>query len=350
MDRRLAPTLLLLTVFLFLIGFGCVGYGLRQFGTRASQDASAPAKIVEIAPGDGVHQISEKLASAGLITSRFFFEIYVWLHGTGSGLQAGTYELSPHLTMSEIARVVSAGDATSTERTIRILEGWNNAEIAAYLAAQGVVTKDEFLAATGTTDSRRIIPDKSYPFLADKPATLDLEGYLFPDTYQVFADATAADIVEKMLDGFAQKVDTALLEEIRAKGKTVHEVVTIASLLEKEVCYEEDRRMVADLIARRMAADIPLQLDSTINYLTNKSDPTSSAEDLRIQSPYNTYLNKGLPPGPIGNPSLAAIKAAINPLPNDYLYYLNDQNVLCGKTYFAKTLEEHNENKAKYLK
>lgn len=347
MEKRTARILLFTTLGFFVVGAGIVGYAFRQFSGRVSGDLNAATRIVEIEAGDGVNQISLKLKDAGVIRSAYFFEVYAWIEGIGSSLKAGTYAVSPHKSTSEIARMLAAGETSPNERVIRIVEGWSNREIATYLADKGVADRDAFLVAASATDSRRVLPDRTFAFLADKPAVATLEGYLFPDTYRIFQDATVEDLIGKMLDGFGTRVDAALLDAIRAKGKTVHEAVTVASLLEKEVRTEEDRRMVADLIGRRIAAGIPLQLDSTVNYLTGKNDPTPSLDDLAVESPYNTYKVSGLPPGPIGNPSIASIRAALDPLPNDYFYYLTAPG---GKTIFSKTLEEHNANKAKHLK
>jgi UPF0755 protein len=180
--------------------------------------------------------------------------------------------------------------------------------------------------------------------LADKPADATLEGYLFPDTYEVSTDQTCEQMIDAMLINFGNKLTPELQEKIKGQDKTIFEVVTMASLLEKEVKTLEDKKIVAGILHNRLQMGMPLQLDSTVNYITGKNDPGVLIKDTQIDSPYNTYKYKGLPIGPISNPGMDSISAALEPTETDYLYYLSD-----GKTYYAKTLKEHAANRAKYL-
>ncbi len=139
-----------------------------------------------------------------------------------------------------------------------------------------------------------------------------------------------------------------MLEKIKEQNKTVHEIITLASIIEKEVRSEKDMALVAGILLKRLEIGMPLEVDSTINYITGKNDPSVQSVDLQINSPYNTYKNYGLPPGPISNPGLASIKAAVYPEESDYLFYLNRQDT--GETIFSKNYDEHLTNKYKYLK
>ena len=185
-------------------------------------------------------------------------------------------------------------------------------------------------------------------FLNDAPADANLEGYLFPDTYRIFRDATAEDIIAKMLDNFNGKLSPAMRADISKQGKSIHDIVVMSSIVEKEVRSAADKKIVAGILYKRLELGMKLEVDVTINYISGKNNPSSALEDLQIDSPYNTYKYYGLPPGPIANPGLDAIMAAIYPEKSPYLFYLNRQDT--GETIFSKTYEEHLRNKAKYLK
>jgi len=306
---------------------------------------SDQAVFFQIESGQGVNEISQQLKNYQLIKNTFAFETYLWIKRMESSLKAGDYQLAKNLTIKEVTEAL-VGGPNSNERTIQIIEGWQAAEIAEYLEEEEVVEADDFMDAASVTDSRQIIPNKTYDWLTDRTAGADLEGFLFPDTYRVFKTSDSVDIITKMLDNFDSKMTTTLKQEISNQGKTIFEIVILASVLEKELRTDADRKMAADLFYRRIEAGIPMQSDATVNYVTGKSLLQPSYADTRLESPYNTYLNRGLPPGPICNPSLSSIKAVIYPEPNEYWYYLNKPD---GTTVFSKTLEEHNNNKVRYL-
>ena len=180
------------------------------------------------------------------------------------------------------------------------------------------------------------------------PIGVDLEGYLFPDTYRIYNDASADDILEKMLDNFDTKLSRELRDEIASQGKSIHDIVTMASIIEKEVAVKDDMAIVSGILYKRMEIGMRLEVDSSVNYVSGKSDPSVTYVDLQIDSPYNTYKYDGLPPGPICNPGLQAIQAAVYPGTSSYLFYLNRQDT--GETIFSKNFDEHIRNKNKYLK
>jgi UPF0755 protein len=184
--------------------------------------------------------------------------------------------------------------------------------------------------------------------LAAKPAGTSLEGYLFPDTYRLFKKATPGEIVGELAANLERRLEGAgLAEKIAASGHSLHEILTLASIVEREVRSPEDRRLVADIFWRRLAAGLALQADSTVNYATGKSVAAASAEDLKTASRFNTYRYPGLPPGPICNPGLSAIRAVLEPEPNRYWFFLTDDE---GQVHYAATFEEHTQNKARYLR
>ncbi|MCX6796447.1 MAG: endolytic transglycosylase MltG, partial [Candidatus Falkowbacteria bacterium] len=261
------------------------------------------------------------------------------------------------LPIREIVKILTAGKVKDREITIKILEGWDSAEIADYLAKQGLFKSPDFLKFVGLpkTDYRKrkdlTTPkdfSEQFPFLKDKPIYYGLEGYLFPDTYRIYKDATIEEVVVKMLDNFDKKLTAELRAEIARQKKTIYEIIIMASILEKEVRTPEDMQIVAGIFWKRLENNYPLESCATLAFILGVNKPQYSVEDTKLRSPYNTYLNQGLPPGPISNPGIEAIKAAIYPKDSPYHYFLSRLDT--GETVFSQTYSEHLQNKAKYLK
>ncbi len=305
-----------------------------------------PNAQVSISKGAGVRDISSSLAKAHLIRSPQAWTLYVLLTGSRSDIRSGIYTLNPSMTGRQILHELTTTNGNDREVKVTILEGSTNKEIAAQLEAAGVISAMDFLTAAGQTDSRKVLPDVTYDFLASKPASVDLEGFLFPDTYYFFKQSTAAAVLKKFLDNFGTKYSSAMRQSTIDHSRTLFQEVTMASILEAELKTPADRAMAADIFWRRMDAGMGLNADTTVLYALGRSSGSLTNADLQVDSPYNTYIHKGLPAGPIGNPGLSAIRAAINPTANDYWYYLTATD---GKTIWAKTLDEHNRNKAQYL-
>ena len=325
-----------------------LGYGIYVvlFGTP---DLKAPA-AVQIPKGAGVSQISDTLKAANLIRSEFGFKAFVWVTRNASKLQAGDYKFDTgNVSLADIVRVLSQGLGAINERQLTIVEGWGIDDIGSYLEAQGVGTKREFYEVAGkrcqVSGVRCQVLD-GFDFLKDKPQEAGLEGYLFPDTYRIHRDAKAEDLVKKMLENFGAKLTPEMRADIAAQGKNIFDIVRMASIVEREVPHEEDRPIISGILWKRLDAGMALQVDSTLNYVTGGKNPALTNNELKIDSPYNTYKYRGFPPTPIGNPGLSALRATINPKTTAYWYFLSDK---AGKTHFAKTLDEHNENKVRYL-
>ncbi|MEI7452419.1 MAG: endolytic transglycosylase MltG [Candidatus Falkowbacteria bacterium] len=232
--------------------------------------------------------------------------------------------------------------ALSAEKSITLIEGWNLKEIQTYLVKRG------FADAKDLTSLKMKDYRGDYLFMADAPANASLEGYFFPDTYRVYASSTLDDIVKKSLDNFQSKFTADFLMEAKRQNKSVYQILTMASVLEKEVKSESDMKIVSGVFWNRIKNGQALQSCASLAYILGVNKPQYSYEETRTPSAYNTYLNKGLPPGPICSPSLKAIRAALYPTQNDYNYFLSDPAT--GKTIFSKTYEEHLRNKNKYLK
>lgn len=324
-DRNDGGMKFLRQTIILLIVVGAVSLLWFRYTINAPASTNTEPRRFVIATGEGVNAISRNLKGAGLIRNSFAFETYLWWKNLEGKLIAGEYDLKSSFSIRELTRVLVAGDTISRERDITILEGWTRKDIAEYLEKEGVAKAKEFL---------------------DK--TKEFEGYLFPDTYRIFKDATSEEIIVKMRAEFDRKVTSAMHAEIKNQKRTLQEVVIMASILEREVRSLEEMQLVSDLFWRRLAIGMPLQADSTINFITGGKRPRATYDDLKIDSPYNTYKYRGLPPGPIGNPGLFAITAAIYPKKNDYWFFLTTEDD--GRAIFGKTLDEHNRNRAKYLR
>lgn len=331
-----------LFLLLFLVG-ACLVYEIYL-----SHPAFRGTKEITIAQGLGSRKIGALLKQEGVIGSKWAFVAYVWLRGEASSLKQGRYTVVDTMTISEVARDLVAG--MSREQIITIPEGWDTRDIAAYLDVEGFAAEVEtlrfFASSSGATAGR-------FSYLSELPQGVGLEGYLFPDTYRIFSGATLEDITARMLENFDRKLTPDLREAIARQKKSIFEIVTMASLIEKEVRRDEDRAIISGILWKRFAAGMPLQVDATITYAQAQNAKRKIQnngriflEDTKIDSPYNTYRYPGLPRGPIANPGLSAILAAIYSKASPYLYYLSTPD---GHTIFSRTLEEHNIAKAKYL-
>jgi len=298
-------------IFVFLLLFFSLMF-LFLWGIFLPKEKISGPKIFSVDKGQGLFEIGENLEKEGLIKSKIFFDFYVFLIGKERNLQAGKYFLSSSMNIPEIAQKIIKGDIAKMKVTI----------------PEGFTTKE--------------IEER----LGIKLPAENLEGYLFPDTYYFPIDISGEEVAKIMRENFEKKI-SPYKEEIEKSGKTLQEIIIMASLIEKEVKTKEEKEIVSGILWKRLKAGIPLQVDATITYITGKKTTKISLEDLQIDSPYNTYKYKGLPPSPICNPGLESILAALYPKESEYWYYLSTPD---GKTLFFKTLEEHNLAKAKYLK
>lgn len=306
--------------------------------------------------GQNVSSISEDLYKEGLIRSKFFFKVYLKLFKDDLVFREGSYILNYNMSAKEIATEFSKSKTLKPEKEIRFIEGWTLRDYAKILEEKEFFSSNNFFELTGEpilgykSGSSVELKDYSelFDFLADKPDERGLEGYLFPDTYRFFEDSSADDVVVKMLDNFDQKLSAEMKQEIKRQGKTVYEIITMASIVEKEVQSEKDMKMVSGIFWNRIKNGQALESCATLAYILGVNKAQYSFEDTRVPSSYNTYINKGLPPGPISNPGVKAIEAAIYPEKNNYNYFLSRPDN--KETIFSKTYDEHISNKNKYLK
>jgi UPF0755 protein len=313
-----------------------------------------------IEPGTPARAIGQQLQEAGLINDDLLFEAYVRVNGLDARLSAGAFILTPSMTMVEIVEILQHAEASAV--TITIPEGWRAEQIADYLDDAGIFASNPSAIETyrrqvTTTDLSGLDPTQ-YPFLQGRPAGVGLEGYLFPDTYEVPAEQpVAADVLQRQLDNFSSRV-VPRYEAAHAAGQTdlsLYEVLTMASIVEREAVVPEERPAIAGVYLNRLAVGMKLEADPTVQYAMGYQPeteqwwktPVSLEEYSSVNSPYNTYLYSGLPPGPICNPGLSSIEAVLQPEKHDFLYFVATPDG-SGRHVFAKTFEEHYENVRRY--
>lgn len=333
-------TFLIIAFVLSLVTFG--GFLYLSSAAEYSHGISKEEQRFEVKQGEDIFSLSKRLEKSGLIASRYAFLWHIAREGKAHSLVAGTYALSGNLTIAEITFMMTEGKTVPCDIRITFPEGWDIKKMTLRLTANGLPGA-EFLAL-----AEKPLPRwrQSFDFLRDIPANASLEGFLFPDTYFFDPEVSAESIIEKILANFGKKIDTELRTAIKEKKRTLYETVTLASIVENEVKSEADRKMVADLFLRRLAVGQALQSDATVKYILGIDKIQHTFEETRVDSPYNTYMRAGLPPGPIGNPGLVSIRSVIFPESNPYFYFLSDPST--GRTIFSVTYEEHLENKSLY--
>ncbi len=329
-------------ILIVVCGIGFFIFLLCILGLYLSSPVSPSKDQIKIIieQGESLDSISSKLQDNGIIRNAVFMRMSAKLFFPSYTFKSGEYTISQNEPLFTVMRILALG-APRKELTIVIPEGWSIEDMAVYFQEEKIFSKEDFLAATQKDWS------SNYPFLLDSTSSFSLEGFLFPDTYRIFVDATPDDVIRKMLANFNEKVFEKYQRISEEQNMGFRELVTLASIIEREVQSDSDRAIVADIFLRRMKLGMPLQADSTVNYITGKKNPQSTFADIAINSPYNTYRTKGLPPGAICNPGLSSIRAVLYPQKNDYLYFLTTRE---GSTILSKTFDEHVKNKNRYLK
>ncbi len=329
-----------------------------ELNQAVSDDPTAATFVVE--PGETATGVAARLEEEGLVVNGEVFGRFMTYHGLDVSLEAGTYTLRPNMTMHEIAEALQHGGADAVMVTIP--EGWRMEQVAWLLEQQGVMRGDDFLALARTAVY-------NYPWLASRPQGSSLEGFLFPDTYELPAETTPAHLVDLMLATFDARVAPEI--ESRLAGRTIfdlslsdyrpltlYDVITLASIVEREAVLDEERPIIASVYYNRLdptyveETALRLSSDPTIQYIKGFDAGTGSwwnpmlpGEGQTLESPYNTFRVQGLPPGPICSPGLASILAVLNPADTNHLYFHAIGN---GEHVFASTLEEHMRNQEQY--
>ena len=287
---------------------------------------------VEIPQGTGAAGMARRLADAGVVRNETAFRVAVWLRSANRRLQAGEYRFDRPMTAAEVVDKIARGDVFL--RAITFREGLTIRQMAALYDEKGFGPAADFVKAASNVE-------RVQPF---DPKARDLEGYLFPDTYTLPRRATAELLVERMVTQFDKALTAELRGRAAARGMSVRELVTLASIVEKETGKADERPLVAAVYANRLKIGMGLQCDPTVIYALERAgryDGNLRREDLQYDSPYNTYKYSGLPPGPIAAPGLASLQAAVDPANVPYLYFVSRND---GSHAFAATLDEHNRN------
>jgi UPF0755 protein len=301
--------------------------------------APSPAITVNIPAGANANQIASILRQKNLIRNENAFLFYLRVSGKDTQLKAGEYALAQSDSVQSIVEKIASGQVITYPFTIP--EGFTLRQIAATLAEEGLVDKEEFLLVAGTYKF-------DYWFLEGLPERNNrLEGFLFPDTYRVSKGYSEKQIIDMMLRRFEQIYSEEYRQRAETIGFTTHQVITLASIIEKETRLDAERPIVSGVFHNRLAKNWRLESCATIQYLLDEPRERLTLADLAIDSKYNTYKHPGLPPGPIASPGRASIDAALNPAQIDYMFFVLKQD---GSHAFARTLVEHNRNKNKYLK
>jgi UPF0755 protein len=305
---------------------------------QPTKDAESITIVVN--EGASVSSIAADLKDQELISSKFWFKVFSKINGSARGLQAGEFELKAGMNYQSVIGVLT--NAQFADVQITIPEGYTLVQIGELITSNFDISNAEWEEVVGI-DS----PLESHEFIinAQKPNDVNFEGYLFPDTYRFFEDATAEEIVTKLVETMQGHIQSSTI--VAPPGWAMHDLLTLASIIEREVRNPDEMAQVADIFLKRLEIGMALQADSTVNYITGKKTPGISLDDRDIDSPYNTYQYPGLPPGPISNPGLNALKAVSIPASNLYFYFLTTPE---GEVIYAETHDQHVTNKNIYLR
>jgi UPF0755 protein len=317
---------------LVLLGIGLVAFLGYQVATPTDTLQMGPV-VVEIPAHDGLLEIANRLHRAGGIRNRAGFVLLAGLHGAARHLKAGEYELDRGASTVDVLSQLESGRVK--QHLVLQPEGGTVSELAR------------------TLEGERLAPSAAIRHLAADPAFLStlgieapsLEGYLFPDTYQFVRGMTPEEMLTRMVQRLRAKMGADVTARAAARGLTVHQLLTLASIIEREAVEHDEMRTISGVFWNRLKLKMPLQADPTVQYATGKERRVLTRADLRIDHPYNTYRNPGLPPGPIASPGLAAIEAALDPASVKYLYFVAMDDT---HHHFSVTIAEHNAAVARY--
>ncbi len=321
--------LLLIALILLMVAGGVAGFIVVRNMLQPVNPASTEEIRFVIPKGQSIARIGERLTEAGLIKNPWVFRLLVKQQNAENAIQAGSFLLAASMTPAQLIQEMTKG---TDDIWVTFLEGWRREEMAESLSELDLPNYDpqEFL-----------------------DLTVGKEGYLFPDTYLVQRSVTAEDIVNLMTSTFEKKVEEDLADQIESSGKPLDEIITMASLVQREAKGAQQLRVVSGVLWNRVDIGMALNVDATLQYIKGYNQAQQSwwvpplAVDKEINSPFNTYMVAGLPPSPICNPGLDAIKAALDPAETNYLYYIHDTE---GQVHFAETLDQHNANVQQYLR
>ena len=308
----------------------------RSYVETAAGPTGGRPVVVTVRTGATARDVARQLARDGVVSSARLFELFLRLEGAEAAVQAGEHRFDRPLRPAEVLEELRHAAAPEVEVTL--LEGWTRKQVAAALAAAGVADETALSAAFGDPAPVRDLD----------PAARDLEGYLFPDTYRFRPGTAAKEVAGVLVENFRRRFAGPFTEPVRASGRPLHDVVTLASIVERETGGASERPQVAGVFVERLARGMPLQSDPTVIYARERAgtwDGNLTRADLERDDPYNTYTRGGLPPGPIGSPGLASLRAALEPQRSGALYFVARGD---GTHQFSRTLAEHNRAVRRY--
>ncbi|MEB8416835.1 endolytic transglycosylase MltG [Enterococcus casseliflavus] len=344
-EDKIVNKIVLIVVLVFLVIGGILGFSAYRYVTSSLQplDPDDTEKVTIVIPsGSSNKAIGEILEDENIIKSGMIFNYYTKFNNL-TGFQAGTYHFSPNMTLEAISEQLQNGEGSVTsDAKVTIPEGFDVDQIGDALAEATNISKDDFLALMESDEFFEKMKE-TYPELLASAGDAQgvryrLEGYLFPATYDYYTGNTLEEVVTQMVDK-SNSVLSKYFDQIAQKEMTVQEVLTLASLVEKEGIKLEDRKNIAQVFFNRLAIDMPLQSDISILYALGEHKELVTYEDTQVDSPFNLYVHTGYGPGPFNNPSEAAIQAVLDPTPNNYYYFVAD--IQTQEVYFAETYEQH---------
>lgn len=318
---------------LFLVAAVVASGGLAWVALTPTPGVQAGPLVVDIPAHEGVLGIAGRLADAGVVRNRYAFVALTAGRGHIRHLKAGEYEIPRDASMLDVVDLLASGRVR--QHVVLHPEGATVAELARALEAERLASAQDVLRAAGDEHLRRTLG-------VTGPS---LEGYLFPDTYQFVRGMSAEEMLSRMVQRLRSKLTPELLERARARGLDVHQLLTLASIIEREAVDPAEQRLISAVFWNRLRLDMPLQADPTVQYALTKERRALTRGDLATDHPYNTYAHRGLPPGPIASPGLGAIEAALDPAPVKYLYFVARDD---RRHYFSTTVTEHNAAVVRY--
>lgn len=336
--------LIVLIVVLGGLGFaGSQAWGYWNYEVYTPVSSHSQPVPFKVTTGEGPTEIAGDLQDKGLIRSGDVFNWYLKLNNERGVLQAGDFVLNKNMNIPQIVDALQHGKLDQV--VVRLPEGIAAKFMAQAVQDAGIGSTKDYLTATQDPAWQ-----SQYDFLGTKPASRDLEGYLYPDTYSLNKGSTAHDLVKAQLDRFGQVLTPDLRQQLKSPtdarpAVTIDQVVILASLVDREVNQPAERPRACEVFYNRLQQGIPLGVDATILYAEGRLGGSLTQDDLALNSPYNTRKHAGLPPGPIGNPTDSAVKGCVSPEKNDYLFYFTDKN---GQTHFEKTIDQFNSDIQKY--
>jgi UPF0755 protein len=318
-------------ILVLVVAAAVLGYQYYNLNLAAATSNGTDQEIT-ISKGSSVKLISENLEKQGFIKNSKVFALYCKLNDKSARIKAGKYVLSSSMSVPQIVEKLVSGNADTNSVRFTIPEGFELRQIADRLEAQGLINKDEFYDAVNKAEYK-------YSFIKDIPNREEkLEGYLFPDTYEVFKNATEQEIIDKMLGKFDKVFTEAYRQRAKELNMTLDQVITLASIIEREAKLDKDRKIISAVFHNRLSKKMKLESCATVQYLLKEQKPVLTYKDLEVNSPYNTYMYAGLPKGPIASPGAESIEAALYPDDVDFLFFFATKD---GSHIFSRTYQEH---------